>query len=519
MNVVILHCHFERGGVTQVVENHIDALRADGSVDSILLVSGSRVSGLSPGASEAAQGVILDDFDYERDRPDRGSAESRGDALYECLTKLFRERRLDPAKTVLHWHNHSLGKNTAAPRLIRRLAESGWRLLLQIHDFAEDNRPANVRRLVEATAAAGTAELDRYLYPVASQIHYATLTGADGSVLGDLGVPGRQTHCLPNSVGRVVSGAVDRERSLARIRRAFGLSEASRWCLYPVRGIRRKNVGEFLLLCRWLPEGMRGGLTLRPTTPVEARSYDRWKDVAAAVAPAAIFDAAHHPEVTYADNLAASDYVISTSVAEGFGMAYLEPWLAGRGVIARRLPTVMSDFEAVGMQFPLAYESIAVPGSPSWLHRVRDEAIEAERRAWLEVPPAFRPTVGSLDGQPHRDTWDFARLTPSRQVEVLRRAAADPEYDAELKRRSADLVAALRQPVAEQVIRRNAAVVSEVYSRRRAGADLLAIYRAVLSSPVDLAVEGPKQAGRAVDLVSEVRPFFPCRTETFPDVP
>ena len=36
--IVILHCHFERGGVTQVVENHVSALRETGQFERIVLV-------------------------------------------------------------------------------------------------------------------------------------------------------------------------------------------------------------------------------------------------------------------------------------------------------------------------------------------------------------------------------------------------------------------------------------------------------------------------------------------------
>ncbi len=86
-----------------------------------------------------------------------------------------------------------------------------------------------------------------------------------------------------------------------------------------------------------------------------------------------MFDAGEHPELSFRDNVLASDFVISTSVAEGFGMSYLEPWLLGREVLARRLPNVTDDFEASGMQFTKFYDSIPIPGDTDWVSQCRRE--------------------------------------------------------------------------------------------------------------------------------------------------
>jgi hypothetical protein len=39
-----------------------------------------------------------------------------------------------------------------------------------------------------------------------------------------------------------------------------------------------------------------------------------------------------------------ADLVITTSVLEGFGFAYLEPWIADRAVIGRSIPMITPDF-------------------------------------------------------------------------------------------------------------------------------------------------------------------------------
>ncbi len=146
MNIVILHCHFERGGVTQVVQNQLRALRDSDAVKEIVLVSGGRTGGLSDETTSSMHSIAVDGFDY-----DNSVASSDHDLLLARLENAFTDHGLSKDNTVLHWHNHSLGKNTVAPAVIRELAESGWRLLLQIHDFAEDNRPENYQRLISAS--------------------------------------------------------------------------------------------------------------------------------------------------------------------------------------------------------------------------------------------------------------------------------------------------------------------------------------------------------------------------------
>ncbi len=513
LDIVILHCHFERGGVTQVVENHIRALAAHPDVGRILLVSGSRQSGLSEATRSGATTIEVGDFDYDRDDLAAGSALDRSADIATRLESELRAAGVRPDAAVLHWHNHSLGKNTAAPAVIRRLAAGGWRLLLQIHDFAEDNRPENYQRLISATSAKSRDDLDRFLYPVAPQIRYATLTGGDARVLVGLGVPDSQVHCLPNSVVLPPMEQTNREAVLATVRRVIGLPDGARWSLYPVRGIRRKNVGEFLLVSRWLPEKCFAALTLQPATEIENRSYRRWQRLAAEVAPRAIFDAGHHPEISFSDNLVASDFILSTSVAEGFGMAFLEPWLAGRGVIARRLPGVTDDFESAGMRLSSFYFNIPIPGKPQWLSECHQEIDQAQQAAWSSVPPPFRPRLGE-DISGADETIDFARLTPARQMEVLRHAAASQSFDAALRELSEPLIQQLHRPPSDDVIRHNAGVVGNRYSPEVQGVHLREIYQQLLSAPIDRDPSVPQRAGDAVHLVSRARPFYPCRTES-----
>ncbi len=505
MNIVILHCHLQSGGVTQVIENHVHAITNEASAHRILLVSSSRVSGLRiPNIEHLA----LDALDYDSPSLAKGTADSRADSIVVELQNRLAEPGIAADDTVLHWHNHSLGKNTALPAAIARLAASGWRQFLQIHDFAEDNRPENYRRLIDAIAAQTPADLDRYLYPVSPTIHYGTLTGGDAEVLRRIGVPADQVHCVPNSV-RLPNDVPDHEESLDHVRRTFGLPVDARWCLYPVRGIRRKNVGEFLLFSQLAGESVFAGITLCPETPVERRSYLRWKSIASEVSPRVVFDAADG--VPFLTNLAAADFIVSTSVAEGFGMAMLEPWLAGRPVIARDLPSVTGDFLDSGIQLPNQYERLPIPGTQTWLAAAVQETKQAFEQAWSTLPKTFRPDAPSFDVS--ESTIDFASLVPQRQVAVLRCLSDDHAFRNEVREACASVIDGVTSLPDKTIIQQNQNVIARLYGAEHQASQLLAIYSSLLDDVGTELTTTVANAGDCQNEVSQSRPFYPCRTE------
>ena len=527
MILVILHCHYERGGVTQVVENHVRALRETGQFERILLASGVRHSGLSSETLKAVEWINVDGFDYDSDELAVGDLESRQQRMLHHIKSQFTDCGLSVDNTLLHWHNHSLGKNTAAPGVIRSLAREGWRILLQVHDFAEDNRPENYGRLISAMQAARKQQVDDYLYPVHDKIHYATLTTTDSLVLERLGIDRGSLHCLPNSVAVPQGIAISKEEARAKVLRTLKLPRDARWVLYPVRGIRRKNIGELLLLARWGGENRYMGLTLKPASRMEARSYERWKCVAAEVSNRTVFDAGESSELNLLQNVLGADYVVSTSVAEGFGMAFLEPWLLGRGVIARRLNTVTDDFEKCGVDLRSFYDSIPIPGNQSWIDKCRRETWDAQTHAWNHLPEAFQPSGRESINQ-EAETIDFAKLTPQRQAETLQRMVTDRGFENAAKELSLSLIKRLNQEFAGSVLVSNEDAVRENYNAARIGESLVRVYhqmsgcrfvseiattRSTDDGALEVSVNPNVGQLRGIDLISTFRPYFPCRTE------
>lgn len=517
-SVAIVHCHYEPGGVTQVVQNHVECLPPEVRC---LLISGPRVSGLREAVSQIATSIVLPELEYDAKRTDAIQTvplAQRADQLFESISEALRRQGETPARCVIHWHNHSLGKNAAAPIAIEQLAKSGWKILLQIHDFAEDQRPGNYRHLIEQTGHEDSNSIDQFLYPTHPNINYAVLTAGDAASLREFGIASQKTQIIPNSVRLPKTDVTDRSQAMRKVCQAFQLDAETRWVLYPVRGIRRKNIGEFLLVCQLLhriDKRFVGGLTLRPDTPVESASYDRWKLVASEHITNLVFDAGQHPDISFTDNLAACHCVVSTSVAEGFGMAFLEPWVAGRRVVARNLPGVTSDFAQQGVRLNDLYDAFWIPGERDWIIAMTKAWSHQREHAWQTIPTTLRPI--SVDGnhasQPH-DRIDFARLSPDDQVGVIARLSKDDGFSDSVIKANQHLLDAITKEADPSITNHNRHTIASAYNADAQREQLLAAYQFPGNS-----TSRESTNHRMIDLIDRVHPFYPCRVEEITSEP
>ncbi len=469
MQIAILHHHLNRGGVTSVIANHLRSLatlpEAERPERVVVFYDGQQDGWPSDLPRELSIAMV--------DEPalayDAAGASAEPEELADLLSDRFEACGLQPGDTLLHVHNHSLGKNASLPRALEHLAGDGWRMLLQIHDFAEDNRPENYRHLREAIGVADPDELGEILYPQAPGIHYATLTERDADILRQAGFAEERLHTLPNPVhefGEMPS----QEEAKRRVFPALGLPDDARLIVYPVRGIRRKNLGEMLLLSVVAPAGTYFAVTLRPKNPVEALSFDRWKRVAETLGLPCLFDTGGSKEeggygCDFKATLAAADAVLTTSVAEGFGMVFLEAWLAGKPLVGRDLPEITREFKRAGMNFGPMYHGYRTANGPSAL--------------------------------------DFGQSTAARQLAHIKDYLRDPGEP------EASTVPWSLLPVEQ--IEANAEVVRNHYSIGKLAERLQTVYQSCWqkAGPASGAVSG----GQIVNHFADPRRQFPVRTE------
>ncbi len=519
MHLAIVHYHLNHGGVTQVIVNHLRALgrSADvGALERVAVVHGGRRGGWpedAPGASLPfpVELVELPSLDY--DREPIADADRLSGELHAALAA----RGFTVEETILHCHNHALGKNGSLPGALARLAQDGYRVLLQVHDFAEDFRPDNYRHLATALRTSDPGRLAELLYPQGTGIHYAVLTSRDRAVLTAAGVARQRLHLVPNPVAEF-HHLLPPEAARPTLRQALGLETGARLVIYPTRGIRRKNIGEMLLLAALAGRHTTLAVTLSPINPVERVSFDRWRDLSDELALACRFDLGQSTDLPYADILAAADALVTTSVAEGFGMVYLEAWLAGRPLVGRNLPEITADFVDQGVQFPWLYDELSIP--PDWIDErsLRSQWRDTYRlacAAYGTQPLADRELARQMDELLAGESVDFAILPPKLQATVIRRAQADPDGAAELLAAGDRLaaVATVDCRAAQDVVAANARLIRRHWSLEAIGERLLGVYRSLAASGPTDRLE-PLPAGRAIlDAFLDIRRLHPIRLQ------
>ncbi|MCK5672078.1 MAG: hypothetical protein KAH95_01805, partial [Spirochaetales bacterium] len=196
MRLVVFHYHFLPGGVTQVVTSSaIAALNYLPNIEGITLVSGkknnldrvvaeikSKLVGISANKSDIIS-VVLPELDYISDMkryPDTAS-------IKEILLKHF--------QGDLWWiHNYHLGKNPFFTEAILQIAENfpEQKIVLQIHDFPEASRYANLETLHKYVISP--------LYPIFPNIRYVTINSRDSNYLITAGIPEKMVFLLNNPV-------------------------------------------------------------------------------------------------------------------------------------------------------------------------------------------------------------------------------------------------------------------------------------------------------------------------------
>ncbi|MEM6799158.1 MAG: glycosyltransferase family 4 protein [Planctomycetota bacterium] len=501
MQLAILHYHLNRGGVTQAILNHLEALAASGPErlpERVALVTSGRREGW-PDADWrddlpfSCQLVTVPTLDY-----DAGVGADPA-ALADAIQHGLAEAGFELTSTLLHTHNHALGKNASLPGALALLAERGCRMLLQVHDFAEDFRPNNYRHLMRSVRARSAEELAGVLYPQASGVHYATLTSRDHQLLAAAGIAEARLHVLPNPIAEW-RDLPEKDEVRPQVFERLGIDPLSRLIVYPVRGIRRKNVGEMLLHSALAGPDACYGVTLAPENPAELASFDRWQSLADKLDLSCRFDIGGDGGAPFPHLVAASDAIISTSLAEGFGMVFLEAWLAGKPLVGRNLPEITRDFVESGIRFPDLHNNLRAP--LSWLDekQLRAQLLELHRWACkdfgVEPPP---DTEARLDEALAVGSIDFGSLPAIFQAEAIAEVVKNREKASE------DIAACnkdgewpgLDAAINDQPIEANAAKVREHYSPAAIGGRLAGIYEAVMNDPPANNVE-PPAAGQSI---------------------
>jgi len=469
LQVAIVHYHLRPGGVTRVIENAVAAM-ADRPIEVIILTGeaypGSYLKPLSE--HPHLRGIFtVPNLNYTlpNEKPDAG-------ALAYSLRKTARDA-FGKEPDIWHIHNHSLGKNAAMPGCAQRLAWENAAVLYQLHDFAEDGRPSNWTRIQQSLANP------RYLYPVAPHIHYAALNVRDLDILRQSGISDENSHLLPNPIpapkGEPDLSQLPEENELRQ-----SLGSPKRLFTYPTRAIRRKNVGEVLYWAAAAAEGDLFATTLEPANPEWREIYNDWTTFAKEHRLPLRFGIGEGQPggkpPAFDAIVRGSDTLLTTSVAEGFGLAFLEPWVLGRPLVGRDLPDITRDVKRKAVNLSHLYARLEVPLEAVGADRLRQrlsQSLEAYFNAYERPLPndaVERAFTAFTNGG---DTVDFGRLDEPLQQAALEWLLAHRDHFA----------APLEVPADARLIQGNAEVIREDFSVEKYGERLLDLYGQIHESP------------------------------------
>ena len=373
MKVVILHYHLNPGGVTRIIESQVNSIQSvNESMPIKVLCGNNRGSAHIPGVSTQVNSMLnywnanSQDEDFEKN--------------VAAIIAIIQENLSND--TILHCHNPNLGKNPALTVAIYRLALQGYAVINHCHDFPED-RPANLEILGRFLTQSTGLTLPDILYPRLPRYHYITLNSCDLQRILKTGVPASQIHLLHNPVSFHKQGIETEDQELRRkICNALGLDASMKICTYPVRAIERKNLGEFILLAVLFSKEALFTVTQPPLNPLELPRYNRWKSFCLENNIQVKFESGR--TVNHEELINISDFCITTSIREGFGMVYLEPWLAGTPVIGRDLPCVTDDLIRHGLEFSRLYPGIFVENEGQ-MTDFKDLTFENQERIIMEI--------------------------------------------------------------------------------------------------------------------------------------
>ncbi|MBW1866938.1 MAG: hypothetical protein JRI38_04235 [Deltaproteobacteria bacterium] len=440
MKIAFLHYHLKTGGVTTVLQQQINAVSP--ACEVMLLTgempesTGSIETRSIPGIGYDIPGGILHD-------PGQVA-----DAVVNAIFDYWPD-----GCDILHVHNPTLAKNRNFLKILKALQGRGITLFLQIHDFAEDGRPQ--------------AYFHGEEYPV--DCHYGVINSRDYNILLKCGLKKRGLHRVFNTITPLPRKD---HRAIAE------------YVLYPVRAIRRKNIGEALLLSLFLPHGESLQISLPPNSPMDRESYNDWKRFVKTHRLTVGFEAGLQND--FSDLVCHARFLITTSITEGFGFAFLEPWTADKMLWGRRLPDICHDFEKAGINLDHLYSSIRIP-----LDWINPEAFSTRRQS------VFRAVCRRFDFHPRDDDIrqalsviatggriDFGLLDEKFQRRVLSLIIENKQARRELIRINPFLAEPGYVKNPDELIRKNRAAVLDTYNEAGYTDNVLGVYRKIIEKPV-----------------------------------
>ena len=271
------------------------------------------------------------------------------------------------------------------------------KFIYRTHDFVQEREENfnNVKKFSQSLFEI-VPDWHSFLYPNLPNVKYIAISRNISWRLIEHGISEKNIFYVPNSVDAEMIPPDDHSLPLRqKIIKKYHIPPDSHLILYPVRCVRRKNVEEAIFLtqlfnilatkrvvieeCGLKDCHLEGKFHLLVSiAPKTGDDYDYAQQLRGFIKqyhlPVTIglddlvclergYDSQGRiKKYSMGDLYRAVDMVVTTSVLEGFGFVYIEPWLAEKIVIGRNIPTVTPDFQFAGMKLGHMYTALVVDG-------------------------------------------------------------------------------------------------------------------------------------------------------------
>jgi len=441
VNIAFLHYHLKTGGVTTVLLQQLSILK---SHCNIMVFSGE-----PPDKDFPFEVHVMPGLAYDSVRDPSLLPNDIANSIYHII-----QSRWPHGCDVLHVHNPILAKNSIYLDILNSLKNQfNIKLFLQVHDFAEDGRPHAY-----------------YSDPYIADCHYGTINSRDYQILLNAGLSSHGLHLLSNTV----SEFTPKNNCL----------DLPPFILYPVRGMRRKNIGEAILLSLFFKEKELLCITRPPNSLLDIQQYEKWKEFTKDRQCNVMFDAGLHYD--FVDLFAHAKFTITTSITEGFGFAFLEPWMASKMLFGRNLPGITQDFINNDVMLDHLYSQLNIP--IQWFDH--DRFYHSWTQCMKKTAEQFHLSLPQEDINQafakisHNNLVDFGLLDELNQKQVIDIILTNPNMATKLCQLNPQLSQLELKDAHQSLIQTNKHIVSNRYHSNYYLKKLLNIYQSVIQTPV-----------------------------------
>ena len=441
MKIAFIHYHLKTGGVTTVIKQQVEALRE--TCDMLVL------TGEIPESPFVCDTVHIRGLEYDRRDQNRSNPQDIAAAITRAIHLKWKG-----GCDLVHVHNPTLAKNRDFLKILNALQNKKIKLFLQIHDFAEDGRPLVYFFEDE--------------YP--QNCHYGVINSRDYNILLESGLKEKGLHKIFNTINPLPLNTTD--------------TPPKNLVLYPIRALRRKNIGEAILISLFFKNNETLAITLPPNSPSDMESYEQWKAFVKEKNLNVIFEAGLSHD--FSELVHSAKFLITTSITEGFGFSFLEPWTAKKILWGRKLPEICHDFEKNGVRLDHLYTRLTIPVEwlgkeklfKTWQAGIRKAcSLFGIRVDKTTIRTAFEKITAN-------ESVDFGLLDEAFQKRVISNALSDTSHRDRLISHNPFLMHPGKVSDKETLIQHNMNAVLSHYNKTAYRKKLIDIYSKVIKDTV-----------------------------------